>query len=125
MTTAICIYCGTLKFGAFVPCPECDRIPTERGHVIRSLALTDHHFTHDQLADFGTQIENGNELEIDPELESQLSQEIDDDFLQILVKGSDPPVRERHRKRERNAILIIMAVILAAIGWMIYGFVST
>ena len=123
MTTATCIYCGTLKFRAFVPCQKCDRLPTERDDVIRSLALTDHHFTHDQLADFGTKIQNGHELEIDSELESQLSQEIDDDVLQTLVRMSNPAVREYYRKRERNIILIIMAIILAAIGWMIYRFV--
>lgn len=120
MTTATCIYCGTLKFGAFVPCQECNRIPTKRDDVIRSLALTDHHFTHDQLADFGTQIRNGCELKIDAELETRLSAEIDDNTLQKLVRMSDPALREYYRKRERNIIMIIMAAILTFIGWMIY-----
>lgn len=111
-----------LKFGAFCPCHECDRRPTERDDVIRSLALTDHYFTHDQLADFGTQIQNGDELEIDPELESQLSHEIDDDALQPLARMSDPAVREYYRKRERNIILVTMAILLAVIGWVIYRF---
>lgn len=122
MTTATCIYCGTLKFGAFVPCQECDRVPTERDDVIRSLALTDHHFTHDQLAEFGTQIRNGHELKIDMELETRLSEGIDDNTLQALVRMSDPALCEYYRKRERNIILLIMAAILTFIGWMIYRF---
>jgi hypothetical protein len=120
MTTATCIYCGTLKFGAYVPCQHCDRMPAERDDLIRSLALTDHHFTHDQLVDFGTRIQNGDELKIDPQLASQLSAEIDDNTLQTLVRMSDPALREYYRKRERNIILIIMVTILMFIGWMIY-----
>lgn len=122
MTTATCIYCGTLKSGAFVPCQECNRIPTEREDVIRSLALTDHHFTHDQLANFGTQIRNGHELQIDTELETRLSEEIDDNALQTLVRMPDPVLLEVYRKRERNIILIIMTTTLTFIGWMIYRF---
>ncbi len=122
MTTATCIYCGTLKFGAFVPCQQCERIPANRHEVILSLALTDHHFTHGQLADFGKRIQNGDELEIDAQLMSRLSAEIDDNTLQALVQISDPAVREYYRKREQNIILIIMAAILTFIGWMIYRF---
>lgn len=122
MTTATCIYCGTLKFGAFVPCQECDRIPTERNEVIRSLALTDHHFTHAELGDFGIQIRNGEQPIIDAELQSKLASEVDDDMIDTLVKMSDPTIREYYRKRERNIILTIMGIILAATGWMIYRF---
>jgi hypothetical protein len=111
-----------MKFGAFVPCQECDRMPTQRDDVIRSLALTDHHFTLDQLADFGTRIRNGDELKIDTELEARLSAEVDDNTLQTLLRMSDPALREYYRKRERNAILIIMAAILGFIGWMLYRF---
>lgn len=122
MTTATCIYCGTLKFGAFVPCPECKQIPTNRKDAARSLVLTDHYFTHAQLAQFGTQIRNGDVLDIDTELEAQLSAEIDDNTLQNLMKMADPALREKYRKREQNLILIIMGAILTAIGWMIYRF---
>lgn len=122
MTTATCIYCGTLKFGAFAPCHECNRIPTERDDVVRSVALTDHYFTPEQLADFGAQIRNGQPLKIDTKLETRLSAEIDDNTLQTLVKLSDPALCEYYRKREERIILIIMASLLTFIGWMIYRF---
>jgi hypothetical protein len=125
MTTATCIYCGALKFGAFVPCQQCKRIPLERGDVIRSLALTDHYFTNDQLADFGTQIRNGRDPKIDKELEARLSSEIDDNTLQTLERMTDPALREYYRKREQFIILIIMATIVTLIGWMFCRFAVT
>ena len=122
MTTATCIYCGALKFGAFAPCYECDRNPTERSDVVRSLILTDHHFTHEELSVFGDQIKNGITPNVDAELERSISAEIDDSTLDMLATMSDPAHREYYRKRERNIICIIMAAIIGGIVWMLYRF---
>ncbi len=48
MTTALCLNCGALKFGALCPCPECDAETC--GNREYDLFFTDHLFTVDFLA---------------------------------------------------------------------------
>ncbi len=90
--------------------------------MVRSLVLTDHYFTHEELSSFGRQIKRGNEPEIDPELERAAAMQVDDSMLEKLVRMSDPAHREYCRKRERNIILVIMAVMIGGIVWMLYRF---
>ncbi len=47
MTTALCLNCGALKFGALCPCPECDAETC--GNREYDLFFTDHLFTVDFL----------------------------------------------------------------------------
>lgn len=122
MTTAACIYCGNLKFGAFVPCQHCDRVPTVRTDVVRSLLLTDHYFTHEELSNFGNRIKNGEKLDFDVELEQSVAEQVDDGMLDKLVRLSDPAYREHCRKRERIILLVILTAMIGGIAWMLYRF---
>lgn len=67
MTTAVCIYCGTLKHGAFNPCLDCKKIPLENEDRAKSFILTDHHHSVQFLNEVGEGIKNGANIEFSPE----------------------------------------------------------
>jgi hypothetical protein len=48
MTTAVCVRCGAMKFGAFTTCQQCPYTPDNEHDVLYSLAFTDHYY--DQLS---------------------------------------------------------------------------
>jgi len=66
MTLAVCIKCGTEKFGAWVPCPFCGFNPTTRIDRAKSLMLSDHHYPAEELRSFGMLIERGKQIAYDP-----------------------------------------------------------
>ncbi|MGC4043920.1 MAG: hypothetical protein QM758_08990 [Armatimonas sp.] len=51
MTWALCHGCGCTKFGAIVPCPECDVAST--GNFEMDILFSDHHITHRTIDEFG------------------------------------------------------------------------
>ena len=59
MTIALCIACGELKFGAFVPCPKCGFRPNSDNDVCASLAASDHNMTIEQMKDLGERVKSG------------------------------------------------------------------
>ena len=54
MTIALCINCGSLKFGALCPCEECGCGPTPAMSL--DVAFTDHYLTENTLKRFGNLI---------------------------------------------------------------------
>ena len=68
MTTAVCIHCGELKFGSFVPCHSCSGQPSTNHELIISLAMSDHYLDLDTLKQVGNSIrEKGEPPSLDPE----------------------------------------------------------
>lgn len=68
MTTAVCIHCGELKFGSFVPCQSCSGRPRTDHELIISLAMSDHYLNVDTLKQIGASIrEKGEPPNLDPE----------------------------------------------------------
>jgi len=61
MTQAVCIHCGSIKFGAFVQCPECGFQPSG-DELMTSMALTDHYYSLDELKRMGKTIADGEQL---------------------------------------------------------------
>lgn len=51
MTTALCINCGELKFGALCPCPKCEASST--GNMELDIAFSDHNIAEESLRDLG------------------------------------------------------------------------
>jgi tetratricopeptide (TPR) repeat protein len=51
MTQALCLNCGSLKFGAWCPCPECQAGST--GEANLDILFSDHHFTPATLSALG------------------------------------------------------------------------
>lgn len=66
MTTAVCLKCGSLKFGAFNSCDSCGFAPSTDDELIRSTAMTDHYFSTDVLRQMGNRIASGLPVELDP-----------------------------------------------------------
>lgn len=54
MTTALCFHCGSTKFGALCPCPECHQGPT--GNIQLDITFSDHHYSVATLESFGSVI---------------------------------------------------------------------
>ena len=49
MTIAVCMSCGSMKFGAIVRCKSCGATPSSEREIAYSLALSDHYFDHETL----------------------------------------------------------------------------
>jgi len=65
MTTAVCLRCGSLKFGALNTCNNCGFTPSTDDEIIRSTAMTDHYFATDILSQMGRRIASGLPVELD------------------------------------------------------------
>jgi hypothetical protein len=62
MTMAVCLKCGSIKFGAFCPCGECGYIPVEIEDLAKHMMLTDHYFPLDTLKQIGAVIQGGEKV---------------------------------------------------------------
>jgi hypothetical protein len=51
MTVALCLNCGSTKWGAFCPCPACQVSST--GDSDLDIAFSDHHLSHTTLEQLG------------------------------------------------------------------------
>jgi hypothetical protein len=51
LTIALCLSCGSEKFGAFVACPQCGTEVVESHDL--AIAFSDHHLSHDEIVGFG------------------------------------------------------------------------
>lgn len=59
MTIAVCVACGALKHGAFNPCDACGKTPQSEVDLAYSLAMTDHHFRIETLAEISRSMLGG------------------------------------------------------------------
>jgi hypothetical protein len=66
MTTALCLNCGGLKFGAFLECPACGSSPS--GDTDLDIAFTDHHLSVETLQNLGSVIRTLRKVEEDSEI---------------------------------------------------------
>jgi hypothetical protein len=70
MTIAVCFKCGEFKHGAFKPCPKCGEYPLNDNERAKSIVLTDHNYSPDELKSFGDSIKRGAEPDTDTEITS-------------------------------------------------------
>ena len=59
MTHAICLACGTIKFGSLLPCKSCGASPADRTGRELSMLLSDHFFDMDELHEISSRIAGG------------------------------------------------------------------
>jgi hypothetical protein len=76
MTMAVCFRCGGMKFGAFVPCPECRQAPRTEEDLAISMAMTDHYFDVPTLKKIGASVKKGKPPKLSPETKAQLIEQI-------------------------------------------------
>lgn len=67
MTKAVCLKCGELKFGAFLPCPQCRYRPDDDESLTKHLLVTDHYHSHETLETIAARVKAGKPIEFDPE----------------------------------------------------------
>ena len=72
MTQAVCFKCGVIKFGAFVPCPDCGARPQTEEDLVMAMAMTDHYFDLPTLEQFGAELRAGRPPELAPENRAKL-----------------------------------------------------
>jgi hypothetical protein len=56
---AVCFKCGAIKFGAFVPCPDCHAWPQTEDELVTAMAMTDHYFDLATLEQFSAEFRAG------------------------------------------------------------------
>jgi hypothetical protein len=59
MTIALCVNCGSLKFGSFVSCNDCGFVPESEIDMAYSLAISDHYFKKEVLDQISEAMKNG------------------------------------------------------------------
>ena len=91
MTTATCFNCGEIKFGAFVICPHCNKLPFSDDELILSLAMTDHYFQNDVLIQMGKSIKDGHPPHLDETTRENLLNDLkkirNSDFSHLIEGG--------------------------------------
>jgi hypothetical protein len=53
ITVAVCTSCGTLKYGAFSYCPDCNARPTNDHEFVQSFAFSDRYLDRATLEEVG------------------------------------------------------------------------
>ncbi len=76
MTLAICIRCGGEKIGAFTACARCGFVPETPEDKARSLGLSDHNLTAEELRAVAERIEAGDPPSFDEASVRQLAEGI-------------------------------------------------
>jgi len=59
MTIAVCVMCGSMKFGALTRCPACNRHPQTDDDLLYSYVFTDHYLAVDQLKEISQSMLDG------------------------------------------------------------------
>jgi hypothetical protein len=84
---AVCFQCGSIKFGAFVPCPQCAAWPQTEDELALSLAMTDHYFDMPTLEQMGASVRDGKPPHLDEHSHARLVQQIRDTGLLAQLQG--------------------------------------
>jgi hypothetical protein len=95
MTTAVCFKCGAIKFGAFVPCPECGGFPRNEDELALSLAMTDHYFDMPTLDQMGASVRDGTPPHLDPQTHAQLVAEMRSTGLLAKLQAMQAEMEKR------------------------------
>ena len=110
MTLAICLECGRKKRGALTLCTECGFTPSTKVEQAKSMLLSDHNMTADQLADNGAMIRAGEVFRFDDDSV--------DEMAALIRENPDlfkMPVGCRIAVWAPVAILFILLVVIAVI----------
>ncbi|MEO6753331.1 MAG: hypothetical protein ABIP85_16255 [Chthoniobacteraceae bacterium] len=68
MTVAVCLKCGSFKFGSFNPCEKCGALPDTEDDYALSVIYSSHFFPHEELEDIGKQIASGKRAALKPDM---------------------------------------------------------
>ncbi|TET37208.1 MAG: hypothetical protein E3J72_06520 [Planctomycetota bacterium] len=114
MSSAVCLACGAIKFGALDRCPECGRVPTDYVDKAKHLLVSDHHMSREQLEEMSRQIKAGGSVEFEPEKIEAIAR----DMKNVLASGILDHIRMR-RDKMRKICLIFLGIVL--LGLVLIG----
>jgi hypothetical protein len=109
MTIALCLNCGEQKIGAFSPCPHCQFTPKTEEEWTKSLLMSDHHVTIEELETAGEKITNGEELEFDEQA-----------LKAIWVTTEQMTEVTRRARKQWFTCLTLVILMIAAISYLTY-----
>jgi hypothetical protein len=104
MTMAVCVKCGSIKYGAFNHCQECGLRRETEIDLAYSFALTDHHFSVDVLRQISSDMKRGAPRpSLPPQQEDYMrgaARSLIEQFGEMygLPPSSDPVMRRRSAK---------------------------
>lgn len=113
MTTAVCLKCGVMKLGAWVPCPKCGYSPESNEERAKAILLTDHLLTPEQLKEASAYIGAGNTPNFDEEAISEMAA----NFEEI---SKHPPPGARGCLIMKCILIGIPISLAIAIAWMLW-----
>lgn len=87
MGTAVCFKCGSAKSGALVACRNCGATPQTNSECVRSLALSSHLSSEEQLARYSQEIRDGKILSVPPAALFQAREALKDPQLLAMLNG--------------------------------------
>ena len=73
VTIAVCLKCGAQKHGALTTCPACGYRPEDYEDQAKSIYLTDHYLSLEDLERVGRDIADGHTIRFDPEQVAQFA----------------------------------------------------
>jgi len=76
MTKAVCFNCGEIKHGTFTSCKACQIRPAGEFEMVRSLGLSDHYLTQEQIDQVAKLIKNGEPIQFQEEQLELLTREV-------------------------------------------------
>ncbi len=111
MTTAVCIHCGAMKFGALTPCTKCQFCPETPEDKAKSIVLSDHYVEEEELQRLAERIKAGQEVIYPEELLNNY----------IRAYEEDPNAGAPSVGVEGCVLFLagIAAVIVGALAWVV------
>lgn len=106
MTMAVCIRCGAQKVGAWVGCRKCGFEPTTLSERSKSMALSDHYLSPDDLRKVGERIASGKEIH----------------FVDSDLGDLENPIREHGNGTHRGCWIALVTLALLVIGGVVAVF---
>ena len=106
MTLAICLQCGAEKLGALTLCSECGSVPSTADERARSLALSDHNLSADELRAIAAKIRAGESPSFDEASIAEVAGQIS------MIEDSRMPIGCHIAVWTPIVVLIVLVVVL-------------
>ena len=112
MTIAVCLKCGSMKHGAWTPCPQCKHIPEEEKDKAEHIIASDHHFDPKVLEDISARVKQGEPVEFDPKMV--------EDFMATAKEMANDSKNGKSGCISIASLGVVIFIILAMVIWLIW-----
>jgi hypothetical protein len=119
MTLAVCMACGSRKFGAFLPCPECGHVPATPEEQAKAMILSDHVMDPASLDGISASIRSGQAVDIPEDVVREWASSMPTDEEDQALMERWRQESERSRGRMRRCMVGLGLVAIVALGWSV------